>query len=111
MAQGPDEGMLSQTIDTGRSEQLVHVRYEDLLRAIGNYIDRYGLTDVLITQIPDGVLLKGNQIDRTARIPVERITAVLFTNDDVVALLDESLARRGQTDKLRMEWQEQHQRQ
>jgi hypothetical protein len=88
-------------IDTGRNEALVHVRYEDLMRAIGHYIDEHGLTDVLMTQIPDGVLLKGTMIDRSRGGPVERITAVLFTNQDVVALLEAASRRRGNTDRLR----------
>lgn len=96
-----------QPFDTGRNEALRHVRYEDLLRAVGSYIDQHGFTDVLITQLPDGVLLKGTVIDRTRRSANERISAVLFTNDDVVALLDASERRRGSTDQLRSRWMQQ----
>lgn len=82
-------------IDTGRSESLVHVRYEDLLRALGGYIDEHGLTEVLITQIPSGILLKGTMIDRSRAHPVEKITSRLFTNEDVAALLAKSERQRG----------------
>jgi hypothetical protein len=82
-------------IDTGRSDSLDRVRYEDLMRALGGYIDEHGLTEVLITQIPDGILLKGTVIDRSRAHPVEKITAVLFTNDDVEELLQQSMSRRG----------------
>jgi hypothetical protein len=92
---------MTRAIETGRSDELRGVRYEDLLRALGSYIDQHGFADVLITQIPDGVLLKGTIIDRTPRGAVERITSILFTNDDVLALLAESLRRRGQTDTPR----------
>ncbi len=103
MSQNPNGARAqSNPIETGRNEQLVHVRYEDLLRAIGGYIDKHGLTDVLITQIPDGVLLKGTAIEQQPRGASEKITAVLFTNDDVIGLLDESTRRRGNTDKLRL---------
>jgi hypothetical protein len=91
-------------IDTGRSEALRHVRYEDLLRAIGGYIDQHGFTDVLVTQLPEGVLLKGTVIDRSNRSANERISAVLFTDDDVIALLDANARRRGSTDQLRSRW-------
>lgn len=104
MAQTPDRGLMpeDQAFDTGRSEQLVHVRYEDLLRALGGYIDQQGLTDVLITQIPDGVLLKGTAVEQRLRgVAVERITSVLFTNEDVVMLLEESFRKRGNTDAFR----------
>jgi hypothetical protein len=89
---------MTRAIETGRSEQLRSVRYEDLLRALGGYIDQHGLADVVITQIPDGVLVKGTVIDRTSRGAFERITSILFTNDDILALLEESLRRRGQPD-------------
>ncbi|HUG13896.1 MAG TPA: hypothetical protein VMM78_02665 [Thermomicrobiales bacterium] len=87
-------------IDTGRSESLTQVRYEDLMRALGSYVDEHGLTEVLISQIPDGILLKGTMIDKSRANPVEKITATLFTNDDVVLLLKKSAKRRG-TGRLR----------
>jgi hypothetical protein len=95
------DGVSSGGIDTGRNEALVHVRYEDLMRAIGHYVDEHGLTDVLVTQIPDGVLLKGSVIDRGRSGPIERITAVLFTNEDILSLLETASKRRGNTDRLR----------
>lgn len=87
-------------IDTGRSADLDHVRYEDLMRALGSYVDQHGISDVVITQIPDGILLKGTMIDRSRAQPVEKITATLFTNKDVVELLRSSEKRRG-TGRLR----------
>ena len=89
------------TIDTGRAEKLRNVRYEDLMRAIGGYVDQHGLSDVLVTQIPDGVLLKGTAIENRPGGPLERITAIVFTNDDVAALLDASMRKRGSTGQLR----------
>lgn len=86
--------------DTGRSEQLRNVRYEDLLRAIGGYIDQHGISDVVVTQIPEGVLLKGTSVESRATGPVERITAVVFTNDDIVTMLDASSRKRGSTGPL-----------
>lgn len=102
-----DDTESSPGFDNGRVEALRQVRYEDLLRAVGNYIDQHGFTDVLVTQLPDGVLLKGTVIDRSNRMANERITAVLFTNDDVMALLDANAQRRGKTDQLRSRWMQQ----
>jgi len=81
-------------IDTGRDDALRHVRYEDLLRAVGGYIDQHGFTDVLISQLPDGVILKGTVIDRTQRSANERIVAVFFSNEDITELLAASMRRR-----------------
>lgn len=83
------------TIDTGRAERLRNVRYEDLLRAIGGYIDEHGISDLVLTQIPDGVLVKGTAIEQRPGGPLERITAIVFTNDDVVTLLESSEKKRG----------------
>jgi hypothetical protein len=99
MSQGSG-GTGSGPIETGRSEDLVHVRYEDLLRAIGHYVDQHGWTDVLITQVPQGVLLKGTVLDQRPTGPLERIAAVMFSNDDIVRMLEENAKRRGNTGKL-----------
>ena len=92
--------MTLQPFGTGRNEHLVHVRYEDLLRAIGGYIDQHGVTDVLITQIPQGVLLKGTVIEQRHGAPAERITAVMFSNDQIIEMLEESARKRGKTGPL-----------
>lgn len=81
-------------IDTGRDDSLRNVRYEDLLRAVGGYIDQNGFTDVLISQLPEGVILKGTVIDRNQRSSNERIVAVFFNNEDIAELLEASMRRR-----------------
>lgn len=83
-------------IETGRAERLVNVRYEDLLRVIGYFIDQHKWHDVLVTQLPDGILLKGIIVESTPQGMVERVNATLFTNDQVVELLDEGFRRRTQ---------------
>lgn len=75
-------------------DQLRDVRYEDLLRAVGHYLDQHGYTDVLVTRLPDGVLVKGTIVDDAAAVPRERIASVMFSNADVLQLLDESERRR-----------------
>jgi hypothetical protein len=81
-------------IETGRAERLINVRYEDLLRVIGYYVDEHKWHDVIVTQIPDGVLLKGTVSETSPQGMVERVTAILFTNDMVVELLNEGFRRR-----------------
>lgn len=99
MSHGSD-GVRPGPIDTGRNENLTQVRYEDLLRALGHYIDQHGWADVLITQVPQGVLLKGTVIDQRPNGPLERIAAVMFSNDDIIRMLEENAKRRGDTGKL-----------
>lgn len=84
-------------IETGRADRLANVRYEDLLRVVGYFVDQHKWHDVLVTQIPEGMLLKGIALEPTPQGMVERIHARLFTNDDIVQLLDESFRRRGKS--------------
>jgi len=82
-------------VGSGASEHLANARYEDLLRAIGAYIDQNGWHDVLLTQLPEGVLLKGTAIEASQQGGrVERVVSVLFTHEDVAQMLDLGLARR-----------------
>jgi hypothetical protein len=34
-------------------------RYEDILRAIGRYVDEHGIQDVVLLQLETGILLRG----------------------------------------------------
>ena len=71
-------------------DELRDVRYEDLLRAVGRYLDQHGYADVLVTKLPDGVLVKGTVTDRTAVIPREHVASVMFSSADVLQLVAES---------------------
>jgi len=57
-------------------------RYEDILRAIGRYVDTKGIQDVVLLQLEEGILLRGLQPsgDRGGRRPVEQ----LFTSKELV---------------------------
>src|SRR6476660_5835372 len=81
-------------IETGRVERLVNVRYEDLLRVVGYYVDEHKWHDIVLTQIPDGMLLKGVVVETTPQVSAERVTAILFTNDIIIELLNEGFRRR-----------------
>ena len=70
------------------SDALRGVRYEDLLRAIGHYIDTHAITDVVLTQIPEGVLLKGTVIERHGAGVAERVTSILFSPDDIERMVE-----------------------
>lgn len=70
------------------SDALRGVRYEDLLRAIGHYIDTHAITDVVLTQIPEGVLLKGTVIERAGAGVAERVTSILFGPEDIERMVE-----------------------
>ena len=57
-------------------------RYEDILRAIGRYIDDNGVQDVVLLQLESGILLRGLQpsSNKTGKELVEQ----LFTSKEMV---------------------------
>lgn len=70
-------------------------RYEDLLRAIGRYIDEHQVQDVVLLQSEQGILLRGFRIgtDRTNR--GRQLVQHMFSNDDLTAIDEEARRRRG----------------
>lgn len=78
----------------GRGGPGDHIRYEDVLRAIGSYVDQNHWHDILITQLPDGVLLRGMVEQPTPQGLSARVVALLFTHDDIAEMLRAAETRR-----------------
>ncbi|HET9017151.1 MAG TPA: hypothetical protein VFN57_16225 [Thermomicrobiaceae bacterium] len=75
------------------------VRFEDILRAIGRYIDANGIQDVILLQSPDGILLRGYRPSEVAlRGPA--LVQHLFSTADIAAIDDEARRRRGTGSRL-----------
>ncbi|HUZ03150.1 MAG TPA: hypothetical protein VMU89_22620 [Thermomicrobiaceae bacterium] len=75
------------------------VRYEDILRAIGRYIDANSLQDVIVLQSPDGILLRGyRQPEMAQRGPT--LVQHLFTVADIATIDEEARKRRGTGSRL-----------
>lgn len=75
--------------------------YEEVLRAIGGYLDQRGMREVLVLEAPDGFIVQGLVVGGTAQgtwseavATVEKETAS-FLDDDIGKFIDESLRRRG----------------
>ena len=71
-------------------------RYEDILRAIGHYIDTHKMQDVVVLQSDQGILLRGYRMldDRGQHDP--ELVQHLFTPDQLAAIDEEARKRRGQ---------------
>lgn len=69
-------------------------RYEDLFRALGNYIDEHQFKDVSIVETPEGFLIKGQVVQETADGWGSSPQTYLFTNDDLDAILEGAYSRR-----------------
>ena len=72
-------------------------RYEDTLRALGHYLDQQRFTRILVVETPEGFLIKGyvatpGRDDESFALSPETL---LFTDDDLLQLLEEAYRRRG----------------
>lgn len=83
----------------GASEPLVY-RYEDILRAVGRFIDEHELQDVVIVQTENGVLVRGVQRPRAGALLAPTFCERLFTKAEIAAILEEGRRRRGTGSKL-----------
>ncbi len=78
-------------------------RHEDILRAIGRYIDEHRVQDVVLLQLESGILLRGLQ-PSSNRSQVESIEQLftakemiehVFTDDDLKRIDEASKKQRG----------------
>jgi hypothetical protein len=69
-------------------------RYEDVFRALGNYVDANRFRDVSILETPEGFLIKGQVVQEVASGWYSTPQTYLFTNEDLDAILEEAYGRR-----------------
>ncbi|NWG19995.1 MAG: hypothetical protein HXY39_06670 [Chloroflexi bacterium] len=68
--------------------------YQDVLRAIGHFIDEHGYTDVRIVEIEDGLVLQGRVPERR-EIGTSSYETLLITDDDLKEMVRNAAQRRG----------------
>jgi len=75
--------------------------FEEVLRSIGAYLDRRGMRDILLMEVPDGFIVQGlstvgastsSRSESMGQLVNETMT---FQDDDIAAFMDEAAARRG----------------
>ena len=69
--------------------------YQDVLRALGYFIDDRGYTDVRIVETEDGVVLQGRVAERR-EIGDASFDTFLITDEDVKVMVRDAFLRRGQ---------------
>jgi len=75
-------------------------RYEDILRAVGHFIDEHDLQDVVIMQTDEGILLRGYHRPRPGDPTPTSFVNHTFTNDEIARIREASKQRRGRGSKL-----------
>ena len=69
--------------------------YQDVLRALGYFIDDHGYTDVRLIETDDGVVLQGRVAERH-EIGESSYDTFLITDDDIKVMVRDAFMRRGQ---------------
>ena len=69
-----------------------HVRYSEILRAIGSYLDDAKLADIRMLETDDGVILQGTKME--GKEAGARETYQL-TIEDLKSLIEDARAKRG----------------
>ena len=69
--------------------------YQDVLRAIGLFIDEHGYTDVRIVEIEDGLVIQGRVADRR-ELGASSYDTFLITDEDLKEMVRTAALRRGQ---------------
>ena len=69
--------------------------YQDVLRAVGSFIDEHGYTDVRIIETDDGLVIQGRVVDRR-EIGESSYDTYLITDDDIKVMVRDAFQRRGQ---------------
>jgi hypothetical protein len=72
-------------------------RYEDVFRALGNYVDGNKFKDVTIVETAEGFLIKGQVVEETSDGWTSSPATYLFTNDDLDAILEQAYNRRNES--------------
>ena len=74
---------------------LYRIRYGDIFRAVGHFLDTSLFRDLTLVETNDGFIVKGGTI-RTGETGTGLIPqSFLFTDDDLDTLLDQAIERRG----------------
>jgi hypothetical protein len=72
-----------------------HSDYQDVLRALGYFIDEHGYTDVRIIETEDGLVLQGRVTERRG-LGEANYDTFLITDEDIKTLVRDAFLRRGQ---------------
>jgi hypothetical protein len=72
------------------------IDYEDVMRALGYFIDQNNLSEICIVELREGILVRGisKTVNRSGYQTMSE--SFLFTNEDIERIVNEAHARRQQ---------------
>jgi hypothetical protein len=69
--------------------------YQEVLRALGYFIDDHGYSDIRIVETEDGLILQGRVAERR-EIGESSYDTFLITDEDIKVMISDSYRRRNQ---------------
>lgn len=69
--------------------------YQDVMRALGYFIDDHGYSDIRIIETEDGLVLQGRVAERR-EIGESSYDTFLITDEDIKVMVRDAYRRRGQ---------------
>jgi hypothetical protein len=88
-------------VSSNNNHQNLHLyRYEDILRAIGRYIDEEGIQDVTVVQGDDEIQVHGFRNVSASGGLRPRLIQHTFTAEEIKKIDEESRKRRGSGSRL-----------
>jgi hypothetical protein len=69
--------------------------YEDVMRALGYFIDQNSLREICIVELKEGILLRGTSHTANRSGFLSMSESYLFTNEDLERIIEEAYERRG----------------
>jgi hypothetical protein len=82
--------------------------FEEVLRSIGAFLDKQGMRDILLVEVPDGFIVQGIVTAGSASSAWSETVATVdketfsFLDDDIAKFMEECLGRRGSGDMASM---------
>ncbi len=74
--------------------------YEEVFRSIGAYLDRRGMREILLVEVPDGFVVQGLIVSQTQapawsdQVGQQTKETLTFLDEDIARFMEESFARR-----------------
>ncbi len=83
-------------------EGLAQTDYQDVLRALGRFIDLNQYVDIRIIETEEGLIFQGRPSLRSGRVrPGPQFETFLITDDDIRQLLQDAYQQRGKQTTLK----------
>lgn len=83
-------------------EGLSQTDYQDILRALGRFIDQNNYVDIRIFESEEGLIFQGRPSPRSGRVRTgPQFDTYLITDEDLRQMLREAYEQRGKVGELR----------